>query len=144
MINGGMMRVKIGFVVAVLLAFGLGLAMRQSTTTARASAACTISGFEATVRKGLSEGMSFTGSLALQEDDDGGLTGTFTSDDGKTTAPVVGQANGHAINLALSLGNKQYLFVVGTMLDTFAGCTGTMGGPFVGPQVGDIGDWGVK
>jgi hypothetical protein len=138
------MRVIIGFMVAILLAFGLGLALRPSTTTASAAAACTISGFEATVRKGLSAGTSFAGSLALQEDDDGALTGTFDSTDGKLSAQVVGQANGHAINLAIDLGNRQHLFVVGTMWSTFAGCTGAMGGPFVGPQIGDIGDWSVQ
>jgi len=136
------MRVKVGIMVAVVLALGFGFLVRQAT--ARASVACTISGFEATVRQGLSEGKSFAGSLALQEDADGGLSGTFASTDGKTTAQVVGQANGHAINLAIDLGNKQYLFGTGTMWNTFSECSGAMGGPFVGPQICDIGDWSVN
>jgi hypothetical protein len=136
------MRAKIGIVIAVVLAFGLGLALRG--TVAQASAACNITGFEARVREGLSEGKSFEGSLNLQEDDDGLLSGTFTSTDGSMTAQVVGQANGHAINLALDVGNKQYLFAMGTMWNTFAQCSGPMGGAFTGPQVGDLGDWSAN
>ena len=135
------MRTKVGFIIALMLAFGLGLSLRG--TTVRADVACTISGFEARVREGLSEGRSFEGTLALQEDADGGLSGTFTSKD-DTVAVVVGQANGHAINLAIDVGNKQYLFATGTMWNTFAGCSGVMGGPFTGPQVGDIGDWNAN
>jgi hypothetical protein len=136
------MRTKLGVVIVVLLAFGLGLSLRG--TTVRADVACTISGFEARVREGLSSGTSFDGSLALQEDADGGLSGTFTSTDGSMTAPIVGQANGHAINLAIELSEKQYLFATGTMWNTFAGCSGVMGGPFTGPQVGDVGDWNAN
>src|SRR5664279_5766672 len=136
------MRIKIRMIIAVVIVVGFGLALRQ--TAVRASAACTITGFAATVRQGLSIGTSYTGSLALQEDDNGELSGTFTSTDGKINAPVVGQANGHALNLAIDLGNKQYLFAVGTMWNTFADCTGAMGGPFVGPQLSDIGDWSVQ
>ena len=134
------MRTKLGMVIAIILAFGLGLALRG--TLVQADAACTISGFEARVREGLSNGKTFDGSLALREDSDGGLSGTYTSaDDSITAAEVVGQANGHAINLAIELGDKQYLFVTGTMWNTFAQCSGVMGGAFTGPQVGDIGDW---
>jgi len=110
------------------MAFCLGLALRG--TSVQASAACTITGFEARVREGLSEGKSFEGRLALQEDDDGILTGTFTSTDGATTADVVGQANGHAINLAIQISAKEYLFATGTMWNTFAQCSGPMGGAF--------------
>jgi len=139
---GHNMRAKLGIIVAVVLAFGLGLAMRG--TIVRASAACDITRFEARVREGLSEGKSFEGDLNLQEDNDGLLSGTFTSTDGTTTAQVVGQANGHAINLALEIDSKQYVFATGTMWNTFAQCSGPMGGAFTGPQVGDIGDWSAN
>ncbi len=133
------MRTKLGMAFAIILAFALGLALRG--TLVQADAACTIRSFEARVREGLSNGKSFDGSLALQEDSDGGLSGTYTSADDSITGAVVGQANGHALNLAIELGDKQYLFVTGTMWNTFAACSGVMGGAFTGPQVGDIGDW---
>jgi hypothetical protein len=54
----------------------------------------------------------------------------------------VGQATGRAINLALHAGEEQYIFGVGTGISNIGDCGGgPWGGPFVGPQSGDSGDW---
>jgi hypothetical protein len=55
--------------------------------------------------------------------------------------PVVGQANGHAINLMITVGDGKYVFGVGTLEQPIDQCAGEMGGPFVGPEAGDFGDW---
>jgi hypothetical protein len=76
-----------------------------------------------------------TGALAA-------ATGAATPTAGSTTSvPVVGQSTGRAINLLFTVGDGQYLFGVGTMEHDLATCDGAMGGPFVGPQPGDAGDW---
>ena len=103
--------------------------------------------FEATVRQGPDAGTSYTGFLALFVAPDGGIdSGAFATTDGRTV-PVVGQANGRAVNLVLALGSDQTIYGVGTSATDLATChgwhQGAMGGPLVGPKAADFGDWAV-
>ena len=113
-----------------------------------ASMSCTWN-FDATVRQGPSVGTALKGELTLGIGTDGALNGSLVTKDMGTIA-VVGQANGHAVNLGFELqkGDEKteglYVFGTGTAWthvtpDTH--CGGIMGGTFAGPKLGDIGDW---
>jgi hypothetical protein len=96
--------------------------------------------FEAGIYSGPDKGMMLNGKLELNVSA-GKATGTLTSADGQQT-PVSGQIGGQAINLVFKLGEKRYLFGVGTSVSDFSECGGAAGGPLVGPAPGDSGDWG--
>lgn len=103
---------------------------------------CT-SAFEATVHQGPSAGLALTGTLNIVVKDDGALDGQLTLADGSHIA-TVGQANGRAINLMLTTPAGQAIFGVGTAAQPISQCGGLLGGPFVGPQPGDSGDWVIE
>jgi hypothetical protein len=54
---------------------------------------------------------------------------------------ATGQVNGQAINLIFVVRPDTYIFGVGTLQHPVPECSGVWGGPFVGPELGDIGDW---
>jgi hypothetical protein len=99
--------------------------------------------FEATVYEGPSAGLALVGSLQFDLDPDGGLTGVFALEDG-SEALVAGQVAGRAVNLIFDLGDERYIYGVGTALYNVRDedCGGALGGPLVGPEPGDSGDWG--
>lgn len=101
------------------------------------------SNFEATVHQGPSAGLTLTGTLSMVVKADGGLDGQLTLADGSRIA-TVGQANGRAINLMLTTPDGQSIFGVGTAAQPISQCGGLLGGPFVGPQAGDSGDWVIE
>lgn len=101
------------------------------------------SNFEATVHQGPSAGLTLTGILSIIVKDDGALDGQLTLADGSQVA-TVGQANGRAINLMLTTPDGQPIFGVGTAAQPISQCDGVLGGPFVGPQSGDSGDWVIE
>lgn len=142
------MRSKV-LLIAMALVLVAGAATFQFTqrTSASPSSAqeCVFGYFEATVRQGPSMGTQLEGELHLGIDDSGGLIGSFLANDG-TSMDVVGQANGRAINLAIAAGTDEngeaaWIFGVGTLINNISECAGVVGGPFVGPQAGDTGDW---
>ncbi len=141
------MQAKALLLIGVLLIVGAGL---LGAMAAPSNAACMVERFEATVREGRSTGTTYVGRLTLEADEEGGLTGLLAPSDGSANIRVVGQADGHAINLAFDLGTdgaggrQQYLFAVGTLWNSFGQCSGAMGGPFVGPLAGDSGEWSVR
>lgn len=109
--------------------------------------------FEATVRSGPNEGLTLEGFLGLGIRPDGSVeNGALAQPEGETLS-VVGQVNGRAVNLMITVADGRYAFGVGTSeLDFREACragvesgmysaVGQMGGPFVGPQTGDSGDW---
>ncbi|MEZ4632957.1 MAG: hypothetical protein R2880_19970 [Deinococcales bacterium] len=115
--------------------------------------------FEATIHEGPSAGITLMGILGFSVDDMGMLTGMLYNDEGPLVAsgslevednqlPVMGQINGLAVNLAIPLGDENYIFGVGTATMSLADCQGeyqgAMGGPAVGPASGDRGDWVSK
>ena len=125
---------------------------------AQETAACELP-LELAVRQGPNAGLAWRGTLRLALDGDGGLSGVYlarrdeagnevatATPEGDPTAgtielPVVGQATGRAINLMITVGDGQYVFGVGTLERPLDQCGGEMGGPFVGPEAGDTGDW---
>jgi hypothetical protein len=96
--------------------------------------------FEATVRQGPSAGLSLVGQLVVRVESSGRATAVLTMRDG-TTLPATGYVNGQALNLIFVVRQDTYLFGVGTAQRDFHECAGVWGGPFVGPELGDIGDW---
>jgi hypothetical protein len=71
--------------------------------------------------------------------------GALVTGPGDATS-VVGQVDGRAVNLLFTVGDGRYLYGVGVAERSFAegaqqAVDGRMGGPFVGPLVGDTGDW---
>jgi hypothetical protein len=117
--------------------------------------------FTAAVREGPSAGQGWSGVIGLRQErsgaiDHGALFVVAGERDGAIvpgpTLPVVGQATGRAINLLITLADGRAVFGVGTMAADLAHCGGIdlrtgkatpffMGGPLVGPEPGDLGDW---
>lgn len=107
--------------------------------------------FEATVRQGPSGGTTYRGGLKLAVDPTGGVTGWLGVPDPNVATPasvedvewvaVAGQARGRAINLLFQVSEDHYVYGVGTLEQPITACEGRLGGPFVGPQPGDAGDW---
>jgi hypothetical protein len=97
--------------------------------------------FEIAVRHGPSAGLSLEGVLALTIEHDGAIKRASFAVPDRPEIPVVGQANGRAINLFFDLGDEGMLFGVGTAQYDIRECRGPMGGPFTGPLPGDLGDW---
>ena len=96
--------------------------------------------FEATVRQGPSAGLALVGQLEVRVEPSGQARAVLTLRDG-ATLPATGHVNGQAINLIFVVRQDTYLFGVGTSQRAFHECAGLWGGPFVGPEQGDIGDW---
>ena len=96
--------------------------------------------FEAMVRQGPSAGLSLVGQLVVRVDSSGRASAVLTLRDG-STLQATGHVNGQAINLIFVVRQDTYLFGVGTSQRDFHECAGVWGGPFVGPELGDIGDW---
>jgi len=96
--------------------------------------------FEAMVRQGPSAGLALVGQLVVRVEPSGRAMAVLTLRDG-ATLPATGHVNGQAINLIFVVRQDTYLFGVGTAQRDFHECAGVWGGPFVGPELGDIGDW---
>ncbi len=98
--------------------------------------------FEATVRQGPSSGLALKGSFDFKVRESGFLYGTLLQGD-QPEIQVGGQVNGRAINLIFVVGENKYIFGVGTTLSPIKNeeCGMVLGGPFVGPEPGDAGDW---
>ena len=144
------MRAKSMLIVAGLLTVGLALyglapSLLHAQESTPSVTPCNVL-FEATVRQGPSSGTDLKGTLQVTIDETGAISGNLVID-ANTRFPVYGQVNGRAINLALDLSTAKkpgvYVFGVGTALDPIQSqnCGTALGGPFVGPQPGDSGDW---
>ena len=96
--------------------------------------------FEAKVRQGPSAGLAFVGQLVVRVEPSGQAKAVLTLRDG-AALPATGRVNGQAMNLIFVVRPDTYLFGVGTSQRDFHECAGIWGGPFVGPEQGDIGDW---
>lgn len=118
--------------VLILTACQPGLAPTAAVTC--------LSQFEATVHHGPNAGLAVNGKLLFTLDHAGALTGGIAAVDG-SEIPVVGQANGRAVNLSLTVGEQKFLFGVGSAENPINTCTGYWGGGFTGPEAGDSGDW---
>lgn len=136
-----------GVGAALLAAVGLGrtaVATQDAATPVATSVAGTATRcllpFEATVRRGPSAGLALTGTLSLAIDARGTAWGILALPDGAGDL-VVGQGDGRAVNLLVTLADGRVVYGVGVAEHDVRDCTGAMGGPLVGPQPGDAGDW---
>jgi len=81
--------------------------------------------------------------LELKISDDGTIEeGYFATADGDDF-PVVGQATGRSIGLLITLADGESFYGVGVGEEEITACAGAMGGPLVGPEPDDLGDWAV-
>ncbi len=144
------------FSSAILL---LALALfwpQTSPTQAQGSSSHTCSvAFEFGVTGGPSTPLTLQGILKMNIQASGAFTGTLEGVDGKLVTKgkanlprrlsVIGQANGHAINMLIKLPGNQTVFGSGAAEANLSTCNGqikgVMGGAAVGPKVGDQGDW---
>lgn len=99
-----------------------------------------LSEFEATVRQGPDAGLALKGILFMQIAGPGNVNGVLKTTDDKEVK-VVGQVNGHAINLTFATDENSYIFGTGSGAQELYRCNGAWGGPFAGPKPGDLGDW---
>jgi hypothetical protein len=91
---------------------------------------------------GPDKGLSLQGDLKLQETKAGQLSGMLVRNHGSTVL-VSGQRTGVAINLVFYLGHNKHIFGVGTFGQDPGATQWFVGGPLVGPNKADAGDWGV-
>jgi hypothetical protein len=82
------------------------------------------------------------GMFDFKVDETGTLHGTLLQENQGAIA-AAGQVNGRAIHLVFAAGEGKYIFGVGTLVSKLANdtCGVALGGPFVGPEPGDAGDW---
>ncbi len=130
-------------ILAVLVTSAAVVSAQAATPQAQGQPYDCGMGFKASVNYGPDTGLTLDGQLGLNFDANGGVTGMYMSKDGKTQYPIAGQVTGRAINLAFNIGKNKFVYGVGTAWeDIMAGNCGTaLGGPLVGPKVGDMGDW---
>jgi hypothetical protein len=99
-----------------------------------------VSAFEATVRQGPNAGLALAGTLLMETSASGSVNGVLKTTDDQEVK-VVGQVNGYAVNLTFVAGEDTYIFGTGSGEQEIFHCEGAWGGPFAGPNPGDIGDW---
>ena len=98
--------------------------------------------FEFTVRQGPNSGLTRQGVLSLVLDSAGTISrGLFTTEEQSEPATVAGQITGRAVNLVFSLSDGRTVFGVGTSRGDLRMGAFDLGGPLVGPEPGDSGDW---
>ncbi len=131
------MRRTVG-VLSALLVVGLITACGGSVGGGEGAATCR-GEFEATVHQGPNAGLELIGELEMNIEETGSVSGTLIGEDGEV--PVVGQADGRAINLVFDLGDGRKVFGVGAAEEDLRECEGDFGGPLEGPDSGDLGGW---
>jgi hypothetical protein len=117
------------------------------TALAQAQVTCHIP-FEAEVRSGPNAGLAVAGELMLAAEADGSTIGALVLADG-TKIPLVGQVSGRAVHLLFMLdvsadaSAPRVILGTGTALTDIDDetCGTWLGGPFSGPDEGDLGDW---
>lgn len=104
--------------------------------------------FEATVGAGPNAGLVLIGNLVFEVSDDGQLPQGWLIPDTGAPIPVSGQITGRSIGLLFDLGDENVIFGTGIADGNLMECAGSwdgeLGGPFAGPDTGDLGDWKVK
>jgi hypothetical protein len=103
--------------------------------------------FELSILQGPNKGLMVDGALTIEAAADGSVTGSLLTSDG-ATIPMVGQVTGRAVSMAFNMGKApngtvdRYVFGTGLLLNGVEGCDkAPFGGPAVGPDFGDSGEW---
>jgi hypothetical protein len=116
-------------------------------------------GFDVIIYEGPSAQIApvlLAGVLTVKVDPSGGFTGALTPFSGQSSVafgglavsdphsvPVAGQITGRAYSMVMDLGNGKHIFGTGAALNDLSRelNVGLVGGPAVGPETGDRGDW---
>lgn len=108
---------------------------------------CTLP-FEATVGTGPNAGFAMSGDLVFEIAEDGQVPQGWLIRETDAAVPVTGQITGRSIGLIFDLGDGGVLFGTGIADGEMMACDGLwegdLGGPFAGPESGDLGDWRRK
>jgi hypothetical protein len=137
--------------VLILTLLGSPITFIQAQDTTRTCS----SDFEFSVSFGPSAPLTLAGTLTMNIEESGAFAGTLAGFEGPLVVagkaslpdslPVIGQVNGHAINMLIDISDEQTIFGSGAAEADLSSCNGEMlglmGGPAAGPQVGDVGDW---
>lgn len=111
-----------------------------------AVAVCAYDPFEATIHEGPNAGTAVVGKLVLAADKLGQLTGVLRpAKKGKIVPqdiPVYGHTGKGAIDLTFLLPGGGEINGQGGLDAAFAACPDPIVGELVGPEPGDVGDWG--
>ena len=117
----------------------LVLGLLPALTTAQPAEDLTCAGqFEATLLRGPSAGTALTGTLTLDIDADGALSGALEQPN--EIIPVSGKIRGGSIHLQFDLGNGTRLRGIGQVEHPFT-CSGSIEGSAIGPLPRDGGNW---
>jgi hypothetical protein len=102
------------------------------------SGTCT---YKVSLTSSLDPSASVSGSLVIDIGDDGAIdTGSLTLT-GQAQSSVVGQANGRAIDLLVSLSDGTTLSLTGVGTSDISSCQASILGPLANPDTGQIGTW---
>lgn len=122
-----------GLAAGIAAAFGGERALAASGTCALKIVAKTAAGPH--------KDAAYAGTLNLTIGDNGAIdSGSFARDDG-SSAKLVGQATGRALNLRITFADKTVLELNGTAENDLILCRGAASGTFGGPGDADIGTW---
>jgi hypothetical protein len=120
---------------------GIGAMLGAGTLRAQGSTQTCALPVYAEVYVGPWLGTVYQGTLSLDIGEDGAIdSGILTTLDG-ASYPLVGQADGRALDLRIDLGNGLLLTLTGTAENDFAICQGAAAGSFGGPEMGNMGTW---
>lgn len=138
------MRSVAAFVGAVALLSMVVLSPGSGAAQDATMPSCSM-GFEATVGTGPNAGLALAGDLVFQVAEDGQVPQGWLIPETGAPVPVTGQVSGRSIGLLFDLGEGGVLFGTGIADDDLMACDGLwegdLGGPFAGPNPGDLGDW---
>ncbi len=99
--------------------------------------------FEVTVRQGPNEGQEYLGALAIKLSDGGAIEEGYFEPPMAMISRWSGRPRGRSISMLITLADGQTVYGVGVGEQEVGACAGQMGGPLVGPEPGDMGDWAV-
>lgn len=85
--------------------------------------------------------LDLSGNVELFVKEDLSFTGVLTLRNGGSKINIKGQGAGRGIDLVFEPTNGKQLFAHGVLENSIWECKGNAGGPLVGPDYGDQGDW---
>lgn len=120
---------------------GLGMALGLRGASAQGELHTCALQIIAEVYVGPYTGTVYQGTLVLDIAENGAIdSGSFDTIEG-FSVPLVGHAEGRALDLRIDLGNGQLLTFTGTADIAVAQCPHAAAGSFSGPEMGNMGTW---
>jgi hypothetical protein len=134
-----------GLLLVTVFAWQLLLTNAQESTPEMPSDvfACS-AGIEAGLTDGPHAPLDLNGTFILMVNpDDLSFYGTLVLNSGGEVA-MTGQSVGRGIDIVFETGEGSLLFAHGSLQAPLSECSGNAGGPLVGPDFGDQGDWTTR